>query len=129
EAIRQGASEVIFVEAGKTNTADISVALNRLRFTGKARVITRKVLSFLESAEINRMTFDIIFLDPPYHTEEILLALSAIGKSGILRDDGTVAAEHFTKRELPDEFGVLRKIKDYHYGDTTLSLYKKANAL
>ncbi|RJQ15055.1 MAG: 16S rRNA (guanine(966)-N(2))-methyltransferase RsmD, partial [Nitrospiraceae bacterium] len=33
EAIRQGASEVIFVEAGKTNTADISVALNRLRFT------------------------------------------------------------------------------------------------
>lgn len=125
EALKQGASEVTFVEASRSCSKDISESLKKFRFTVRARVITKKVLSFIEWAEINRMSFDIIFLDPPYHTEEILQALSAIGKSTILKDRGIVIAEHFTKKQLPDEFNNLHKVKDYDYGDTVLSFYKK----
>jgi 16S rRNA (guanine(966)-N(2))-methyltransferase RsmD len=125
EALKQGASEVTFVEASKSCAKNISEGLNKFRFTVRARVITKKALSFIEWAEINRMTFDIIFLDPPYHKDEILQALSAIGELNILKDNGIVIAEHFTKKQLPDEFNNLQKVKDYNYGDTVLSFYKK----
>ncbi|MBI5409141.1 MAG: 16S rRNA (guanine(966)-N(2))-methyltransferase RsmD [Nitrospirae bacterium] len=125
EALKQGAAEVVFVEAGRSSAGSIDEAIARYRFTDRALVITKKVLSFLESAEISLRTFDIIFLDPPYHTEEILLALSAVGESNILRDNGIVAAEHFAKRQLPDTVNGLQKTKAYRYGDTVLSFYEK----
>lgn len=128
EALKQGASEVTFVEVSREYSKNINEALSKFRFTVRARVITKKVLSFIEWADTNRMTFDIIFLDPPYHTEEILQTISAIGKVNILRDKGVVIAEHFEKKLLPDEFGNLQKVKDYHYGDTELSFYQKKAA-
>lgn len=125
EALKQGASEVTFVEASRSSADDISKALSKFRFTVRARVITKKVLSFIEWAETNRTTFDIIFLDPPYHTEEILQVLSEIGRLNILRDNGLVIAEHFVKKQLPLEFNNLQKVRDYNYGDTVLSFYGK----
>ena len=128
EALKQGASEVTFVEVNRDYSKNINEALSKFRFTVRARLITKKVLSFIEWADTNRMTFDIIFLDPPYHTEEILQTMSAIAKVNILRDKGVVIAEHFEKRLLPDEVGNLQKVKDYHYGDTVLSFYQKKAA-
>jgi len=123
EALRQGAAEVLFVEGGRNNASHISNTLSKLRLQEKGRIMNKKALSFIEWAEINGMTFDIIFLDPPYHTEEVTQALDALGKSDMLSDDGVVVAEHFTKRHLQDTFDGLRKIRDYVYGDTVLSLY------
>ena len=125
EALNQGASEVVFVETGKSYSKNINKVIKKFGFSEKAGIITKKVLSFIEWAELNQLTFDIIFLDPPYHTDEIIYALSALGKSHILKQKGQVIAEHFVKRQLPERFGKLQKIKDYNYGDTVLSLYKE----
>lgn len=125
EALRQGASSVLFVEADRNNAADIGKALVKFRLESKGKVMTRKVLSFIEWAGINRVAFDIIFLDPPYHTEDITQALEALGKADIFSDDGIAVAEHFAKRRLPDAIGCLKKIREYTYGDTALSLYSK----
>ncbi|GBE04551.1 ribosomal RNA small subunit methyltransferase D [bacterium BMS3Abin10] len=124
EALRQGAAEAIFVEADSHNLKAIDKLIKKSGLSERARVITGKVLKFIEWAELNSLTFDIIFLDPPYHTDEIIHALTAIGGSHIMRPGGRVMAEHFAKKHLPDRFGSLQKIKDYHYGDSILSLYK-----
>jgi len=124
EAIKQGASEAVFVETKRSYAEKISRRIKKSGFSKKTSIITKKVLSFIEWAELNQLTFDIIFLDPPYHTDEILYALSAIGKSHILRKEGVVIAEHFAKRQLPERFGSLHRIKDYIYGDSVLSFYK-----
>lgn len=124
EALNQGASEAVFVEASKGYTKNIKQLIKKFGFSKKASIITKKVLSFIEWVKLNQLTFDIIFLDPPYHTDEIIYALSAIGKSHILEQEGIVIAEHFTKRQLPERFGSLQKVRDYTYGDTVLSLYK-----
>ncbi len=124
EAIKQGASEAVFVETKRSYVEKISRHIKKSGFSRKTNIITKKVLSFIEWTELNQLTFDIIFLDPPYHTDEILYALSAIGKSHILRKEGVVIAEHFAKRQLPGRFGSLHRIKDYIYGDSVLSFYK-----
>lgn len=124
EAIRHGASDAVFVETSKNIAKGIEKTSAKLCIVEKTHVITKKAISFIEHAELDNLTFDIIFLDPPYHTDEIMHALTAIDKSNILEHKGTVIAEHFTKTQLPDRFDRLYKIKDYKYGDTVLSFYE-----
>ncbi len=125
EAFSRGASEVVFVEISRKYTAGIQQTIKKCAFPSEdVQVFNKKSLSFIAWAVENVSSFDIIFLDPPYHTDEILYALSVIGKSHILRKEGIVIAEHFAKRQLPERFGNLHRIKDYRYGDTVLSFYK-----
>ena len=124
-ALEEGASEVFFVEESRGSAEKLRGLIEKMRLQQRATIVTRKAVPFIEWAELNSAVFDIIFLDPPYHTEEIMNALSAIGSSRILKQDGVVIAEHFVKRHLPDDFNTLHKIKDYHYGDTVLSFYKR----
>ncbi len=123
DALKEGASEVVFVEDCRTYAKKISALIKKPCFHGKTAVIAKSALSFIDWAESRRFTFNIIFLDPPYQTDEIIKALSAIESSHILREDGIVAAEHYSKKELPDKFGRLRKLKGYNYGGTMLSFY------
>lgn len=123
DAMKEGALEVLFVEESKSLSRQLDATIKKLHFSEKARIVTKKVLSFIDWAGLNRITFDIIFLDPPYHTDEIIHALSAIDKSAILSHNGVVIAEHFAKRKLPEMFGSLKKVKDYYYGDSVLSFY------
>lgn len=124
DALGEGASEVVFVEESRESVKRIMDHIKKFHFSEKAVVVSKKVLSYIDWAELNHMTFDIIFLDPPYHTDEILQSLSAIGISDILDPDGVVIAEHFKKKQLPDKCEKLRKTKDYKYGDSVLSIYE-----
>jgi 16S rRNA (guanine(966)-N(2))-methyltransferase RsmD len=124
EALRRGAAETVFVEASKSSSQNIQMLIERNGHTGKSRVIMKRVLTFIEWAERSDTSFDIIFLDPPYHTDEIRAVLSALGESRIVRQDGFVIAEHFKKRHLPERSGSLLKIRDYTYGDSILTLYR-----
>ncbi|GBD95494.1 MAG TPA: 16S rRNA (guanine(966)-N(2))-methyltransferase RsmD [Nitrospirae bacterium] len=125
DALNEGAAEVVFVEESKGNAKKISEFMGEKRLSEKTAVITKKVLSFIDRAELNRFSFDIIFLDPPYHTDEIMHVLSAIEKSPLLKQKGIVIAEHFAKKKLPEKFDGLQKVKEYNYGDTVLSFYEK----
>ena len=125
DALKEGASEVVCVEASKASCKEIGELARKLHLSGQVRIYAKKVPAFIEWAEINQLAFDIIFLDPPYHTDDMDHALSAIDRSTILRDNGTVIAEHFKKRELPDRLRTLEKERVYHYGDTLLTFYIK----
>ena len=122
-ALKEGASKVVFVESVRSYACEIEALFEKVDFAGEASIITKKALPFIDWAEAGGLSFDIIFLDPPYHTDEIISALTVIGKSRILANDGIVIAEHFVKKLLPDSFNTLSKIKDYNYGDTVLSFY------
>lgn len=124
DALKEGAAEVTFVEGNKKYAQNISDLLRKRGIAERAKVVNKKVLTFIEWAELEGMVFDIIFIDPPYHSEEITHALKAIELSRILGHEGTVIAEHFSKKELPEQIGALKKAKDYHYGDSVLSFYK-----
>jgi 16S rRNA (guanine(966)-N(2))-methyltransferase RsmD len=123
EALRQGAAEAVLVEAKRTGAQKIRKLVEYHQFTDKARVIIKKVAGFVEWAELREMTFDIIFLDPPYYTDEILTVLSSLGRSGLVRNEGIVIAEHFKKTRLPVTFHRLQRVKVYAYGDTLLTVY------
>jgi 16S rRNA (guanine966-N2)-methyltransferase len=126
EALKKGASSVVFVEAGKRSANKIGEDVIKYHYIERAEIVSKKAVPFIEWAGSKNYSFDLIFMDPPYHTEDIMLTLNAIGSSSILSKDGLLIAEHFKKRNLPEKFVTLQKLRDYHYGDTVLSFYEPA---
>jgi 16S rRNA (guanine(966)-N(2))-methyltransferase RsmD len=132
EALSRGAKEVVFVDAKGLRVNTIKELLEKLSFKGRARVVKDIAANFVKKSE---SAFDIIFVDPPYASEELDTILSLIDDRSILEDNGVVIAEHSSKKAPPFTstlekegirvVGSLRLIKTYKYGDTSLSLYKK----
>jgi 16S rRNA (guanine(966)-N(2))-methyltransferase RsmD len=123
-ALNEGAAEVVFVEDNKGHIRKIHELLEKHHISERADITNQKAIAFINRADLQDLTFDIIFLDPPYHTDEIINALAAIGRSSIIKQNGIVIAEHFTKKILPDRFDRLYKVKTYTYGDSVLSLFE-----
>lgn len=123
EALHQGASWVTFVDASRKNTDSIKRDIIRYGYSEKTEVVTKKVLPFINSSGGKDRKFDIIFLDPPYYSDEVLKALNALSRSTLISDNTIIVAEHTSRAMLPDKIDNLSKKKDYIYGDTTLSVY------
>ena len=125
EAMSRGAKMVFFVEADGKRAELIKDMLKDCGYSSKADIIRGEASAFIGKAEIEGLKFDIVFLDPPYHEGELEAALSLLAEGTLLNDDGIIIAEHTSKKKLPDEIGRLAKRKDYKYGDTMLTLFRK----
>ncbi len=125
EALSRGAGHVTFVENNLLRIRLINQLIDEFGFHEKASVVKTEAYDFVEKQAKKDIAYDIIFLDPPYQLEELMKVLPLIGKTGILRPDGIVIAEHFSKRRLPEEIEGLSLIRTYRYGDTTLSLFRR----
>jgi 16S rRNA (guanine(966)-N(2))-methyltransferase RsmD len=122
EALSRGAGRVIFIDDNSDRVNIIQEIVERFGFKDRAGVIKDKALNYIKKSE---SVFDIIFVDPPYASDEIDTILPRIDETDILVDNGIVIAEHSSKKVLLQEIGRLRFQKKYKYGDTSLTLYKK----
>ena len=123
EALSRGAKSAVFVDAGDPACKLIKENLKRTKLDGSARVIRADYLEFLRRTGEK---FDIILLDPPYAEVFLENALNCITEIHILRQGGIIVAERPLSKELPWEFGGYQRSKDYKYGNTLLTVYRKA---
>ena len=124
EALSRGATRVTFVETNPLRVKIINHFLSEFNFKERSRVIRDTAYDFIKKSTPQGDSYDIIFLDPPYSSDELLRVLSLLGEGGMVRDGGIVISEHSSKTVLPDALKDLRKKKTYNYGDTSLSLYR-----
>jgi 16S rRNA (guanine(966)-N(2))-methyltransferase RsmD len=122
EALSRGASRVTFVESHAGTRRLLRANLRRCGLEARADVQASTVSRFLMQAAGD--PYDIIFLDPPYHTEKGMGVLPSLGGSVIMHPDGVLVIEHFHKTHLEDRIGPLTRTKTYRYGDTLLSMYR-----
>src|SRR5207245_1544838 len=71
--------------------------------------------------------FEIVFLDPPYATDDGERALAALGGGALIASDGLVIAQHLTKRR-PQEYGVLRAFRLLASGGLPFDVVARARA-
>ena len=69
--------------------------------------------------------FDIILLDPPYAEVFLENSLKLITEIDILRYGGIIVAERPLGKELLCDFPGYSRSKDYKYGKTLLTIYRK----
>ena len=123
EAISRGAKEAVFVDAREDACKLIRENLRRAKMETEGRVVRADYLDYLKRC---RETFDIVLLDPPYAEVYLENSLKMITEIDILQSGGIIVAERPVGKELPWEFPGFTRSRDYKYGKTLLTLYRRA---
>ncbi len=122
EALSRGAQSAVFVDAGEPACRLIRENLRRTKFEKEGRVVRSDYLAYLSRCTER---FDIVFLDPPYAEVFLENALKRITEIDILQSGGIIIAERPLEKALPWEFEGYTRSKDYKYGKTLLTVYRK----
>jgi len=124
EALSRGARRAIFVEPSSTARRLLRLNLAQCGLMEAAQVYAGTAEAFLREAGPSQGHYDIVFADPPYHAGGTESLLGALQQCPFLDMDSTVVIEHFSKLSLPAQVGTLSRVRQYRYGDTTLSLFR-----
>ena len=125
EAISRGAANVCFIENNQVRFSMIDDSINKVGLDDKAHVFREQALAFLKRASRTGISFEIIFADPPYSSEEMDQVVALIDENEVLKTGGCLVLEHSSRRDLQYTAGHLRFVKNYRYGDTMLTLFRK----
>lgn len=95
EALSRGAGSAVLVDRDADAVAAMGKNLDALDLTARARVERRTVKSYLTAAPPSEAPFALVFLDPPYDTDdaEVARTLGPLGNPGWLTPDARVVVE------------------------------------
>jgi 16S rRNA (guanine(966)-N(2))-methyltransferase RsmD len=122
EALSRGAQKAVFVDAREDACKIIRENLRRTKLEAQGKVMRSDYLDYLKRC---KEKFDIILLDPPYAEVFLENALKCITEIDILQTDGIIVTERPLGKELLCDFEGYTRSKDYKYGNTLLTLYRK----
>ena len=122
EALSRGAKSAVFVDEQESACKIIRENLKRAKMEKEGIVVRGDYLQYLKRCKDK---FDIILLDPPYAEVFLETALKEITEIDILESNGIIVTERPLGKELPWEFKGYSRSKDYKYGNTLLTLYRK----
>ena len=134
ESISRGAK---FAWLNDSSNIAISTIISNVELTNAktcVKITKKDYIKCLKQIEKLKLTFDIIFLDPPYDSEFAIETLKYISENkNILAKDGIIVYEtdknYMTKLEkkgikLADEFSNLECIDNRNYGNVVLKFFK-----
>ena len=122
EGLSRGAISAVFVDESESACRLIRENLKKTGFENSGRVVRGDYASFLRNT---RDKFDIILLDPPYAEVFLENSLKMITEIDILQSGGIIVCERPVEKSLLLEFDGYIRSKDYKYGKTVLTLYRK----
>ena len=122
EALSRGAKNAVFVDAGEKACSLIRENLKRTKLETQAKVVRADYLDYLDRCGEK---FDIVLLDPPYAEDFLENAIKKLTEIDILQSGGIIVAERPLGKELPWDFSGFTRSKDYKYGKTLITLYRK----
>ena len=123
EALSRGAAFCDFVDV---NPAAVKVVRENLQATGlsgRASVTQRDFRAFLQGARGKK--YDLVFLDPPYAQNALERALEVIAAIDIVSECGIIVCESPAGKVLPELEAPYGRGRDYRYGKTRLTLYRR----
>ena len=123
EALSRDAKSAVFVDEREDACKLIRTNLKRTKLEEQGKVIRSDYMAYLRNC---KEKFDIIFLDPPYAEVFLENSLKMITEIDILHSGGIIVAERPLGKELPWEFSGFTRSRDYKYGKTLITIYRKA---
>ena len=96
EALSRGAQQVVFIEQNSQTVKRLKENAAILD-ADKAVIQQQDALSWLQSASLNtgmQQKFDLVFLDPPFHSDLLSKSCALLDRSGCLSEDAIIYVEH-----------------------------------
>ena len=125
EALSRGADHCTFVDMRKEAAALIRENLRLTGLSERSRVVQGDALSFLSSCGEK---FDVILLDPPYHTELLEKSVKRITEFDILREHRITIWQSAADRRLPALPPPYERGREYRYGKIRLTVCRRAGS-
>jgi len=124
EALSRGVSQLTMVECSHNSVLAIkkNIALLKASSCNLYYLEAEKAIKLLSR---DKKSFDIIFLDPPYHEEMAKKILHTLEGYDILAPNGLIVAQHPKTELLSEPSPNFSLIKEAKYGDTWLSIFRK----
>ena len=122
EALSREAKSAVFIDEREDACKLIHENLKKTRLEGSAKVIRSDYAAYLKNC---KEKFNIIFLDPPYAEVFLENSLKMITEIDILETGGIIVTERPLGNALLCEFSGYTRSKDYKYGNTLLTIYRK----
>ena len=122
EALSRGAASAVFVDAQENACKLIRENLKRTNLQDQAQVVRSDYLNYLKST---KEKFGLVLLDPPYAEVFLENSLKMITEIDILQSGGIIVTERPSNKPLLLSFDGYSRSKDYKYGNTILTIYRK----
>ena len=122
EALSRGAKSAVFVDERDSACRLIQENLKKTKLDPLATVLHGDYSAYLRSCH---RKFNIVFLDPPYAEVFLENSLKMITEIDILQSGGIIVTERPIGKDLLCDFPGFNRSKDYKYGNTLLTIYRK----
>lgn len=121
EALSVGAKKVYFVDNGKIVFKYLKKNISDLNVQDYVEVSNLNYKDALKYYKQHNITFDIIYLDPPYLNNVINDCLKLIVDYNLLNNNGQVICE-FTDEKITS---IMELVKEKKYSDKIIRIYEK----
>ena len=125
EALSRGAARCCFVEQDPRRFREILSSVKNMGLDDKAAVFREDAVLFLERASKSDISFQVVFADPPYASGEIGRVFLLLDGTDVLRKGGVLMIEHSSRNVFQYSGRSLRFVRNYKYGDTMLTFFRK----
>lgn len=123
ESLSMNAKKVYFVDQNKKAIECIKTNLDNLNIKEREYKLInkdyKKALNILQKEK-----FDIIFLDPPYDTNYLKIAIDLITEQNLINKDGLIVCESDNLNKIPFSPNYT-SLKSKKYGDKYIVILKK----
>lgn len=119
EALSRGAASCVFVENNKSAKAVVEKNILHCGLQDRANIYLSDAVSYASRSA----TYDIVFLDPPYHKNLVDKVLPLVAAN--MSDGGIIACETAKDEALPESCAGFSVAKEKKYGKIKLTLYRK----
>jgi len=124
EALSRGAAKAIFIEKNKTFGKTLKKNIEKLRFGSISQIIINDVFTCLKNKSNLAQSFDLIFADPPYHSNYYLRLVNLINEKQYLKSNGLFVIEHDDDCPLNDTVTNFKLVKRKEAGKSTISIFE-----
>jgi 16S rRNA (guanine966-N2)-methyltransferase len=127
EALSRGIERMIFVDREGKAVRTVHDNLAVCGLEEKAEVYRNDSERALKAIVKRELSFDYIFLDPPYKKQQLIKLMELIDSHALLKEDGVIVCEHASEITLPETSGNLVKTKSETYGIIAVSIFTYSN--
>ena len=126
EALSRGVDKAVFVDQSSASIKTILTNARLTRFDEHVTVYRREVFVVLCQLLADKNLFSIVFLDPPYDKDKLLLSsLDKLSTGELLEPDAIVVVKSASNIQLPTSVGRLQLYRKLTYGITTIHLFER----
>lgn len=124
EAVSRGAKHCYLIDKGDVTFPILKQNVENLKFEEKCTCLYKDSYEALNEFSHKKMSFDLIFIDPPYKKNMIPPAIDIITEGSLLNDGGLIVAKIDSGEDIYVGNEKIVLTNHRKYGNTTVCFYR-----